>query len=78
MKTTARWIMLGTLIGVAVAPPTFLAMRQATEFPGTGARLFDCCEKAENGDATCCAKCCWLPRGCDDCGRPALCATDAS
>ncbi len=29
MKTTTRWIMLATLIGVALAPPTFLAMRQA-------------------------------------------------
>lgn len=78
MKTNTRWIMLGTLIGVALAPTTFLATRQATECPGVGIRLFDCCKKAGNGDAACCARCCWLPPGgCADCRRPALSAIDA-
>lgn len=64
---TSRWIMLGTLIGVALAPATFLTMRQPTECPSVGARFFDCCETAGDGEAACCTRCCWLPRGCDDC-----------
>lgn len=71
MKTTTRWVMLATLIGVALAPPTFLAMRQVQECPAAGSRLFACCKKS-----ACCARCCWLPRGCDDC-RPALSAIGA-
>ena len=78
MKTTTRWIMFGTLIGVALAPATFLATRRPAECSSSGVRLFDCCRTAKDGEAACCTKCCWWPRGCGACPDPAVRATGAS
>lgn len=78
MKTMKKWIMLGALISIAVAPAASLATRESPECRSVGARLFDCCQAAEDDEAACCTRCCWLPRGCGDCLASAATATGAS